>query len=75
MAPIAMWFGIFFAVTGICYKEHALSFATRFVHMSLVDADARQDWRPEAIEQLRLWLGPAWDIWMLPYGGLVVNSV
>ena len=45
--PITMWFAIFFVVTGICYKEHALAFATRFVHMSLVDTDARKEWRPE----------------------------
>ena len=69
-----MWFGIFSAATGICHKEFALAFTTRFVHMSLVGTDARQAWRPEAVAKLRVWIGIAWEEWMLPHGGLMVGS-
>ena len=64
LLPVAMWFGIFGAVTGICNKEFAQLYMTRFVQSSLVDADARQDWRPEALLQLKKWLGQAWGDWM-----------
>ena len=71
--PIALWFAVFAALTGICRQHGSQAYLSRFVQMSLIQTDKRTDWRPQAVRQLTGWLGDAAGEWMVPHGGLAVD--
>jgi hypothetical protein len=74
LLPLALWFGVFSAVTGICRRPNSRAFMERFVQMGLVSTDARASWRPDALATLKQWLGESAKDWMVEGGGLAVNS-
>jgi len=73
LLPLALWFGVFAAVTGICRRHNARLYMERFVQMGLVSTDARASWRPDALATLKQWLGESAKDWMVEGGGLAVN--
>ena len=71
--PITLWFAVFAAVTGICRQDGARVFLGRYVQMSLIETNSRNEWRPQAMSHLMRGLGEAAREWMAEYGGLKVD--
>ena len=71
--PMTLWFSVFGAVTGICRLDGAQQYLARYVQMSLVQTNSRNEWRPQAMSHLMRSLGEAAPEWMAEYGGLKVD--
>ncbi len=71
--PMTLWFSVFGAVTGICRLDGAPQYLGRYVQMSLIETNSRNEWRPQAMSHLLRSLGEAAGEWMAEYGGLRVD--
>ena len=71
--PMTLWFSVFAAVTGICRLDGAPQYLGRYVQMSLIETNSRNEWRPQAMSHLMRSLGEAAPEWMAEYGGLKVD--
>ncbi len=71
--PMTLWFSVFGAVTGICRLDGARQYLARYVQMSLIETNSRNEWRPQAMSHLMSSLGEAAQEWMAEYGGLKVD--
>ena len=70
---MTLWFSVFGAVTGICRLDGSQQYLARYVQMSLVQTNSRNEWRPQAMSHLMRSLGEAAPEWMAEYGGLKVD--